>query len=96
MKTTRRVGLREAKVRLGRLVRDAQRGLDWIITDRGRPVARIVAIRSGDLPLADRIKRLEATGVVARRPQRPRPLPKPVPAGDWVQRFVREDREGSA
>ena len=31
------IGIREAKAQLSRLVSEAERGTEWIITDRGRP-----------------------------------------------------------
>lgn len=93
MKTPRKVGLREAKAGLSRLVRDVQKGAEWLITDRGRPVARLVGVETDDLTIADRTRRLEATGVIAPRVREERGLSAPVPGGPWLQRFLREDRD---
>ena len=39
-----RVGLREANQKFSKLVRAARRGMEVILTDRGKPVARLTAI----------------------------------------------------
>ena len=36
-----------------------QQGAEVIITDRGRPVGKIIPIQTKDLPLKERIKRME-------------------------------------
>ena len=41
------IGIREAKAQLSRLVSEAERGTEWIITDRGRPVAKLAPL--GDM-----------------------------------------------
>lgn len=46
----RKIGIREAKAQLSKLVRDVQQGGECIITDRGRPVARITAIQKEQMP----------------------------------------------
>ena len=42
--TRRTVGVRDAKARLSELLRDAQLGHEWTITERGKPIARIVPV----------------------------------------------------
>ena len=59
------VGLRELKNDLSRYVRRAQAGEDVVVTDRGRPVARLSAVDAATDHLAD----LVAAGVV-RAPRR--------------------------
>ena len=39
----RRAGIREARQNLSALIDDVKRGREIVITDRGRPVARLVA-----------------------------------------------------
>ena len=96
MKTTREMGIREAKARLSQLLRDVQRGREWIITERGKPIARLVPASAPRGPLADRLKRLEDSGVIERRAAgAPLPLPPPLPlAHELAQRFLTEDRDG--
>ncbi len=89
----RRAGVREAKAHLGRLVRDAQRGQEWIITARGRPVAKLVAARGKSLALPERIRRLEESGLIEPVKQQARVLPPPLPLkGGLAQRWLQEDR----
>ncbi len=88
-----KVGVREARARLSRLLRDVQRGKEWVITERGRPVARLIPVSPKDLPMEDRIRRLEESGLLEpkRRPSRPLPPPLPLATG-LAQRWLQEDR----
>ena len=93
MRTTRRAGIREAKARLSELLRDVQAGREWIITERGKPVARLVPASAPRGPLEDRLKRLEEAGVVERRPVSQFSLPPPMPlANALARRILDEDR----
>jgi prevent-host-death family protein len=73
------VAITELRAHLGRWIEVARDGNDVVITDRGTPVARIVAIDS-----TPAIERLTVEGVIGRpvRPTRPvagdraRPRPK--------------------
>jgi prevent-host-death family protein len=56
----REIGLFEAKNRLSELVGDAEKGEEIVITRRGKPVARLVALRNDD------DKRRQALEAVAR------------------------------
>jgi len=85
--------VREAKAHLGRLLRDAQRGQEWIITARGRPVAKLVAARGKSLALPERIRRLEESGLIEPVKQQARVLPPPLPLKEGLaQRWLQEDR----
>jgi len=80
------VAVTELRANLGRWIDAARDGTDVVITDRGTPVARIVALDS-----TPTIDRLTAQGVISRpvrssRPvagDRPRPTPK-RPVADIV------------
>lgn len=90
----RRAGVREAKAHLGRLLRDAQRGQEWIITARGRPVAKLVPARGRSLALPERIRRLEESGLIEPAKQHTRvaaQIPLPLKEG-LAQRWLQEDR----
>ncbi len=90
--TSKRIGIREAKAQLGRIVREASAGDPWIITDRGRPVAIIGPVPASQLLLADRLDRLTRDGIVEAA-KLGRPLTPPLPAdNDWAQRYLQEDR----
>jgi prevent-host-death family protein len=69
----RRVGIRALREDLSRIVRRVQRGEVVEVTDRGRPVARLVPAGS----LGGRLSHLVAAGKV--RPAAARaPLPEPL------------------
>ena len=90
------VGIREAKVQLSKLLRMVKEGNEVILTDRGKPVGKIVPIESQNLPLETRIGRLENQGVIESASTKMRkqvPLRIPIP-DDLAQRFLREDRDG--
>lgn len=91
---TARVGIREAKVHLSRYLRMVRKGAEIVITDRGKPVGKIVPIEASELPLADRIRRLEDQGVIVRRSEKlPGKIPAAMPlAGNMAQRLLQEDR----
>ena len=89
-----RVGIRDAKMHLSKYLKMVQSGTEIIITDRGRPVGRIVPIQTRDLSLDDRIKKLEDRGVIEKSTrQNWQRTPPPIPLPDGiVQKFLQEDR----
>ena len=89
------VGIRDAKIHLSKFLKMVQKGGEVILTDRGRPVGKIVPIQKEDLPLSARIKRLEDQGLLeAPRKKGRKKVPAPIPVPDDIaQRFLREDRE---
>src|SRR5436853_7272364 len=95
----RSTGVREAKAHLSRLLRDVQQGREWIITERGTPIAKLVPIEKARLSLEARIRRLEDEGVIepASREVRRRPPPLPIKDGlaqKWRQQH-RDRRPGT-
>lgn len=74
------IGLREANQRFAKLIREVRNGKDVVITDRGKPVARITRIpEKNDLDAV--MERLIAAGkVIPARNRRPMPAFKPFPA----------------
>ena len=52
------VGVREAKINLSKLLKRVMQGQEVIITDRGKPVGKIVPVPQDHLSLAERIKRM--------------------------------------
>jgi prevent-host-death family protein len=90
---TKRTGVREAKARLSKLLRDVQRGQEWVITERGSPVARLAPISGRRLSLAERIRRLEDSGLVEPPRHAVRNLPPPLPLKERLaQKWLQEDR----
>jgi prevent-host-death family protein len=91
--TIKMTGIREAKARLSRLLRDVQRGHEWIITERGKPIARLVPVSGITLPLSERIRRLEDSGLIEPVRQKMRELPPPLPLEEGLaQALLQEDR----
>jgi len=89
----RSTGVREAKAHLSRLLRDVQQGREWIITERGTPIAKLVPIEKARLSLEERISRLEDEGIIEPAPRDVRRLPPPLPIKDGLpQKWLQEDR----
>jgi prevent-host-death family protein len=88
------IGIREAKAHLSRLVSEAQRGTEWIITDHGRPVAKLAPLDDVQTPLPQRLARLEKWGwIEPASEERPR-IPPPLRIGADAQKALQEDRDG--
>ncbi len=91
--TVKTTGIREAKARLSKLLRDVQRGHEWIITERGKPIARLVPVHGSTLPLPERIRRLEDSGLIEPVRRQARELPPPLPLEEGLaQTWLQEDR----
>jgi prevent-host-death family protein len=89
------VGVREAKINLSKLLKWVQKGKEIVLTDRGRPVGKIVPMGTESLSLQERIQVLEEAGVIERRSDKKRremPRAIPVPEG-LAQRYLQEDRD---
>jgi len=101
MKTTRGkrsgarvVGVRDAKANLSRLLQDVQDGAEWTITERGKPVARLVPIARDTLSLAERLRRLEENGTIEPAASERLPLPPPLPLRSGLaQQMLEADRD---
>ncbi len=68
MQTTH-VRIREAKIHLSKYIRIVQQGYEVVLTDRGRPVGKIVPMQKKDLPQSVRIKKLEEKGLLENLPE---------------------------
>jgi prevent-host-death family protein len=73
------VGIREAKINLSKLLKSVQKGREITITDRGRPVAKIIPVQAFSLPLAERVKEMERQGWVEPLKKKPKELHPPIP-----------------
>jgi prevent-host-death family protein len=92
----RTVGSRELKNRLGRYLGLVGKGETIIVTDRGKPVARLVPPRpepETTYSVDDLLKRLEAEGHL-RRGTRPFKRFKPIRVkGKPLSQMILEDRD---
>jgi prevent-host-death family protein len=91
-----KVGVARLKAELSRYLAVAKHGHDVIITERGRPVARLTALR-GSAKSSSRRERLARTGVLTLgtgrlRPELRRPPRGSVATGNGVLRALLEER----
>ena len=92
---TIRIGIREAKINLSRLLKHVQDGHSVVITEHGKPVGKLIPVDANTLPLKDRIEALETRGWIETAPRgETRKLPAPLPTPDSlrVQDLLQEDR----
>lgn len=90
-KPTRQVGIREMKAQLSRLVREVKQGATVVVTEHGRPVARLVP---EPVSVEERMQALCASGLVQWSGRRLGKASPPVPlAGKrGVAELLVEDR----
>ena len=83
-------------MRLSKYLKMVRRGQEVILTDRGRPVGKIVPIHATELPLEERLLRLTEQGMLAGEPLQATGggLPPLVRITDGMaQQYLQEDRE---
>jgi prevent-host-death family protein len=74
-------------------MKKVQRGMEIVITDRGKPVGKIIPLHRSKASLAERIGELEIRGVIEERKSTSKPLPPPIPVeGSPAQKFLQESR----
>lgn len=82
------VGVRDLKNNLSRYLDDVGNGTEVTVTDRGRPVARLVRVDAS----LDHLSDLIASGVVQAAQTRSRHLPKRITAAGSVSDLVADQR----
>ncbi len=88
------VGIREAKVQLSRLIRKVKQGVEIVITDRGKPVGKIVPLHPSTRSFVERVKDLEMRGIIEEKESPSKALPPPIPVGgDMAQKYLQENRQ---
>jgi prevent-host-death family protein len=86
------VGIRELKTRLGSYMNQVKSGATLVITERGKPVGRIVPVKSS---VEDRMQKLIEAGVIewsGRKPKKRVPTVKPR-GKRTVSDLLLEDRD---
>jgi prevent-host-death family protein len=87
--TSRTVGIRDLKNNLSKYIDRVRSGEELVVTDRGRPVARLSAVDSS----TDRLAELVAAGVVRAPTRRSRDRPRRrIEAKGSVSDLVAEQR----
>lgn len=90
-----RVGVREAKISLSKLLKAVQKsGIEIVITDRGKPVGKLGPVSPEILSIEERVEELERQGWI--EPQISEKyslshLPLPL-RNDLAQKYLEEDR----
>ena len=80
-----------AKARLSELIRAAQDRREVIITDRGRPVARLVRYEPEEETLDDRLRALRERALLVPAAVSPKERwPEPTPVRGALARFLEE------
>lgn len=88
------IGLREANQQFSRLMKAVRGGKEVLLTERGRPLAVVKPIRSGD-ETESVVQRLEAAGLLrpaGKRASLPAWSPRPM-RGVPLSKTVREERD---
>lgn len=89
----RRIGIRELKARLSECVREVRSGGTLVVTEHGRPVARMIADASS---LGERLEALSGAGGIlwsGRRLKPAKPVARVRGAGRTVADVISENRE---
>jgi prevent-host-death family protein len=91
-----RVGLREANQRFSKIMKAVRNGTEVVLTERGKPIARITRIKlSEEDEMEAALDRMASIGLL-RRAEDPRPMPpfKPFRAtGESTTVTIRRDRD---
>ena len=82
------VGIRELRAHLSRYLDQVREGEEIVVTDRGKPIARISPANR-----RSRIDELIAAGVITPAPNRgPRAVPKPIKIKGGISDLLDEQR----
>ncbi len=92
------MGIRDAKANLSKLLKRVKGGNEVIITERGRPVGKIVPVLPQSFALEERLKRLEECGAIEPRNRKHmNKVPPPLPLAEGIaQKVLQEDRNYGA
>jgi prevent-host-death family protein len=91
-----RVGLREANQNFSKLIQAVRSGHEVTLTERGKPIARIIPIPTRD-DAEEKIKRMIAMGLLrpaSKNWKMPHFAPRPL-RGPSIVQTIREERDSS-
>ena len=89
-------GIREARQGLSSLLAEVRKGREIVLTEHGRPVARLVPPPSETdktLSMEDLLKRLESEGHLRRATRKPRSFKPIATRGKSASQMILEDRD---
>jgi prevent-host-death family protein len=88
------LGIRDAKINLSKVMKKVKEGQEVIITERGKPIGRIIPFSPKNFSLEERIRILEDQGLIDPVPKNSeRRLPPPLPAPEGLaQKYLQEGR----
>lgn len=90
---TNSIGLRKAKANFSKLIKKVKQGSEIILTDRGKPVARLAPISNEHLTIEQRLTKLEEAGYLEPIKNKNYKLSAPLPLPlEKAQEFLQEDR----
>ncbi len=84
------VGVRDLKNNLSRYLGQVEAGVEVVVTDRGRRIARLTGI---DDVAGDKLAELIAAGLVRPPTSKARQRPAPLPSDGSVSELVAEQRQ---
>lgn len=89
------IGIRELKEQLSGHIREVRNGATLVITDRGRPVARLLPIMTAEVSLEERLQELVKSGAVSWSGRKLSPPAQtfPVRGPKTVAEMLLEDRD---
>lgn len=95
MKQQKTVGIQELKEHLSSHIREVKDGATLVITERGKPVARLLPIVPAEAPIEDKLQQLVAAGVISWSGRKLSPsAPRvPVRGPKTVAEMLIEDRD---
>ena len=88
------VGVAEVKAKLSKYLAKVRGGRDVLITERGRPVARIVPVSGGSDELAELEREGLVRGATMKLPRDFLDAPRPQAASSVTEALLEERREG--
>lgn len=88
------IGIREARINFSKLIQDVRSGMEIVITDRGKPVARLIPAQGHNLSLEERIKNYESCGLIEVCVRQVKTVETPIelPEG-YMQNCIKEGQD---